>query len=373
MNLAIQVLLILLVSLSFEYKSLAQNIFNPRYLAGIHSESGPIMKHTINFRPNTDRWVQSLSFFIEKKTTQTWSSDNSSLRWNLHWMHFGNPEVLGQAISLYPSVIIPLYRQGNGVLRAHIGSGFSAITRKYHPVNNPENNAIGSTINNITQIGLGWNWQTRAGWNLEGGLNFTHYSNGSFQNPNLGINAFCAGISIARPIGKTKSHVYKDTLHLPQTLARRYFSLRKGLAVQSNVPGGPQHLAFSLASSYMVKTGRRNATGAGLHLGYNNGEYRWQLRRLPESTQSLHLSSSDVAIHAVNEWYVANISLVTMAGFYVYDPFFKIAPVFIKLGFHYYPFKTPGSLKDMFFFGSIKSHFFIADYMEFGLGYRFRT
>ena len=61
---------------------------------------------------------------------------------------------------------------------------------------------------------------------------------------------------------------------------------------------------------------------------------------------------------------INRISLEAQLGYYVYQPFKKDIPIYDRVGMKYY-------VTDNIFAGfTIKTHLFLAEALEFGIGYR---
>jgi hypothetical protein len=337
---------------------------------GLSADIGRIIPHTQRFIPVVN--YPTLLFEI-KYAKQHFSIQNDQkienfriVEWVAQYAIFGDRQILGSALSLFPAANIRIYKSPYFNTYFRIGSGLSIINRKFDPIHNPTNNVIGSHLNNITVLGFQFDIKKWRNWDMAAHINFTHFSNGSMQNPNLGINTATAGLTI---YNKRESSSKTD-VPKPREHSRKLNLLwRSGVALQDNVAGGPKHLAYTGNLLCMIKTSTNNSFGGGIHVGYNNGEYRWLLRRFPESDKNLHVQSTDFSINLANEWMFYNVGLFASVGYYLYDPFYKISPIYFKGGFNYYPFQQT-FLKGFCFIGNIKSHFFIADFIELGIGYK---
>lgn len=66
--------------------------------------------------------------------------------------------------------------------------GASFRWNKYDPFDNPDNVAIGSTVNIHFGANLYMKWRMSKRWDLDAGIEFNHFSNGASLFPNYGMN-----------------------------------------------------------------------------------------------------------------------------------------------------------------------------------------
>jgi hypothetical protein len=99
----------------------------------------------------------------------------------------GNPILIGNMHSINLFVGLPLY-SGNNPLRFRMGAGLGYIQKIFDLQNNHKSNAIGSHINSNIQFRFEKDFQLLPSHILKLGIGFSHFSNGSYQKPNLGIN-----------------------------------------------------------------------------------------------------------------------------------------------------------------------------------------
>lgn len=79
--------------------------------------------------------------------------------------------------------------------------GASFGWQKYDSYSNPHNEVIGSKVNAYINLGFMLNWQFHPQWNLTGGVDFTHYSNGNTHYPNGGVNPIGARVGVVHTFG----------------------------------------------------------------------------------------------------------------------------------------------------------------------------
>jgi len=124
----------------------------------------------------------------------------------LIFMDFGNPEMLGQGIALYPYMNVPLIRTDFFKLNLKPGAGASFLNKRYsntynipYPGANPfnySNSVIGSVMNVFLTLGGNLEVPIAGGFSFTADYAWNHVSNGSIIQPNSGINMMNAYIGL---------------------------------------------------------------------------------------------------------------------------------------------------------------------------------
>tara|TARA_B100001287_G_scaffold6636_1_gene5080 strand:- start:92 stop:1201 length:1110 start_codon:yes stop_codon:yes gene_type:complete len=94
---------------------------------------------------------------------------------------------LGFCFGLVPYINMNIHKNKITKWRFRIGFGLGYIQKPFDNIKNPKNMAIGTHINNITDLTLLYQ-SSYEGINLSFGLGLQHLSNGAFSRPNLGLN-----------------------------------------------------------------------------------------------------------------------------------------------------------------------------------------
>ncbi len=79
--------------------------------------------------------------------------------------------------------------------------GASFGWQKFNAETNSYNDVVGSKINAYINLGLMLNWRINRNWNVTGGVDLTHFSNGNTNYPNAGVNTVGARIGVVRTFG----------------------------------------------------------------------------------------------------------------------------------------------------------------------------
>jgi hypothetical protein len=160
---------------------------------------GKIWKHTPKFEPTIDHASVAFEFAISKQLNgqKPWeySHHYPFLGFAFAYNNLGNDSILGRAYSLLPFIEIPIAGGKNLISGStgfsasfRVGSGLAWLTKHYDVVENPTNNVIASSVNDITQFTFTGQYKASDEFTFTIGGSFTHYSTGAVRVPNLGIN-----------------------------------------------------------------------------------------------------------------------------------------------------------------------------------------
>jgi len=160
------------------------------FLLAHHERVEHLVRHTYGFEI-----LYSKQSIGEKMWQQHYQYPQTGISYL--FLDFNYPEVLGNAHALMAFINIPLVRKDNFLFSMRMSSGLGYVTKKYERVENYKNDVIGSYINAAVQL----NFETRYKLSSHLFFNFnagiTHFSNGSYRTPNLGINNPSANIGVA--------------------------------------------------------------------------------------------------------------------------------------------------------------------------------
>lgn len=171
---------------------------------------GEILKHNKHLENLVQEPVKGFDVAVEWQTTgeHNWHQFFNFPRIGLGFsaLDLGNPEMLGQLAAVYPYFIFPVFDFQFVKLNLKTGAGLSFLNKRYSnshtdslgnilPLNS-SNAAIGSIINVYFAAGANVEIPVTGGLSLVGEYNWNHASNGSFFQPNSGINMYNKSLGI---------------------------------------------------------------------------------------------------------------------------------------------------------------------------------
>lgn len=340
---------------------------------------GKIIKHSKKFAFPIPLSTQLLEISLLKQTTgnQLWEQDQHYPGYgaSLIFGNLGDGQRLGYAFGFYPFVRLHFTSIGKkGGLAIRAGSGVAWLTKRYDPLTNQENTAIGSHINNVTNFQLESMFDISQAIQLQLGISLTHFSNGVSKQPNLGLNipaAFAGVFWSPNRIARGAYQKLEDT-RLPW---RRWGAEAFGsIAWTENYSyGGPRFPVYSTGLSLTYQSYRSNRFIGGVHYELKMSEYYFGLETYSFSNPSeAKKGASRIMLSLGNEFIFHRMSVVLQAGTYV-GGFSKGIPYpwYSKLSMRYYLPILPEKYPALFFDISLKAHHTNADYISWGGGVHF--
>ena len=290
------------------------------------------------------------------------------------YTNYGIDSVYGRLYSLYPNIMIPLITGKHLEWTLRIGDGIAYATKDYsriHPFDTL-NNAIGSKINDYGSFLMDLRYHINTHWDVQLGVNFSHYSDASYHQPNLGVNLFGEHIGIKYfPVSSSPKRIVRDLPHLKN---RWLFQYRLTMAYdESNAPLGPLYPAY-LATAYVSKRWiNKNKFFGGFDYSYHTLIYAYLRNNLgfvSPGTEAQH--SYKTAAFIGNEFLLGRVGVVLQAGYYLHEAYQSQGKIYEKIGGNLYLVqKEHGPIKEFFLCAFLKTHLSVAELAEFGFGMGF--
>ncbi len=276
--------------------------------------------------------------------------------------NLGNNEVYGHVHAAYFSMLFPLLTNKYPV-QLKLGMGPGYVTKKHDPENNHLNRAVGSHLNVYGQISLtGGIPIIEERLLLRIGMSFNHVSNGLVVAPNQGINT----LTIHSGLDLSSNHRHSGALSVGQDMKEKEkncFAIMFASGIKEvDKTAGKKIFTSSLIFDYGYRILPAVNAGIGINVFYND-TWAYDPYMSPDIDEPPVPIQS--AIHLVMELDKNPVAIILNPGFYIYKPTRNIPDFTGRLGVRY-SFRNNLSL--MF---AIKHHWFaLADYFEWGIGYR---
>ena len=367
---------------------------------------GKILKHTIHLKNLVNDPVQGGELAIEWKTMgeKPWHQyyNFPVFGIGLAGLDLGNPEMLGQLLAVYPYFNFKLINTKFIKLNLKAGAGASLLNKRYNNTPHSENTlngidgtpnmanaAIGSILNVYFAGGGNLEIPIFSGLSLVAAYNWNHASNGSFLQPNSGINMLNASFGMTY-FPKYKSYAApakKEIASLPQKFSLDF--ILSGGARELYYKDDKMFPTGSLAIGVYRQTGNNIRIGLGID-GFYDGAYdgNTQFRRTYLNTNELK-NKFRIGVSLRPEFVFGKLSAGMHVGLYLYNPLKNLEPysdastgTLSKPLIYSYDIEkedgwlyTRASLKYAFsehYFISLglKTHLQKAEFIEWGLGYR---
>lgn len=182
--------------------NLLQAQTSEQYSFKIQGIYGVIIPHDQHVKPLIQNPVFGTELSVEFQTMgeKRWHQFNAFpvIGIGTVWLNLGNPQKLGNAFALYPYINFPVLRSRHLNLNLKAGAGASYLTKTYKNTNtnsfgetipfNSTNAAIGSALNVYFSGGGNLEIPIRNGFSFTAECTWNHMSNGSAVVPNSGLN-----------------------------------------------------------------------------------------------------------------------------------------------------------------------------------------
>ncbi len=281
-------------------------------------------------------------------------------------MPLGNPEQLGTAIGLYPYINFPLGKKTRR-FKTHflVGWGLGWLTKKFDPVTNHKNIAIGSHLNTIFSLRLNTQVYLRDAQRLDAGIGIIHFSNGGAKVPNLGINLPMVSLGYSF---RVREHV--PPKHTSASRSDSLFNERRWRVSALLVTGfngieparDARYGVLNVLTSVMRQTARKHRFGGGIDVMWSQAvRYRLRLNDTPVST----FGAIQLGAKFSYELVLGRLAWSMEMGVYLYTPYTASGLIYNRIGTRY----LLG--KHLLLATNIKTHLSRAEYWEVGAGWRF--
>lgn len=280
-----------------------------------------------------------------------------SVSFLLSFMDFGNREVLGYGVGTQIRTYLPYFKKNRWSIGSVLGAGLGYSSKKFSQQENVKNNAIGSHLNALVTFGFQAEKQfSKSSLGLE--VNMTHFSNGAFKLPNLGLNLPFLGLQYTYYLQDIKYN--DDQLVEFESLDKGFdFFTQLILSTKQIYPtGGSNYGVISLTSFTQYTGGGNSKVEAGVDLIYNQSI----IREIPgEYGREKNFQAGIYLAYLLD---VNNVDLLVGMGRYIYNPLAPIGNWYHKLGARIHlTEKLSANVV-------IKAHWAKADYFEYGIVYQ---
>lgn len=257
----------------------------------------------------------------------------------------------------------------NRHLKLLLSQGITYATNPYNKEFNSKNKAFGTELLSNTNIGLSFKQEKLIGnIGFEGGILFTHSSNGRIKTPNSGINTYLLNLGLCYNFD-TKNTIDTDSLRLKKNCVEAVhidLFFKTGIN-ESPIINSGQHPFYHFGIYADKRLNRKSGLqlGSELFLTTSIKDYiKYKSVAFPELNIDSNTDYKRVGIFVGHELFVNKISISTQIGYYIYRPFKEDISMYDRVGLKYYISKKVAVGFD------VKTHLFFAEALEFGIDYR---
>lgn len=340
---------------------------------------GVIWRHTPKLTTQTGELIggQELGFRFQTLGRRNWQAWQRYPSLGVSVTHFELGEGSHHhAYGLIPWLNVPIVRAGWFRANFRIGTGLAWVTEPYNWWDNPDQNAIGSHWNDITQFRLGGEARINAQTKLLLGGSFTHFSNGGSSLPNYGINVLSGWVGATWSPRAVHKNDFKPATQSRKLNSKRFGGLLQGgfSAVQIATFDGPKYPIWSGTGGVFYRFNKLHCGSVGLDYEFNKAIFAWGLHsaRFPDEATARQ-SATRLAWYVGEEFLFGDVGIQLQVGRYLGRTFNTFVPknLYSKLAMRYYlPEKIKTPVRP--FVGiTLKAHAFTAEYIAWNVGVAF--
>lgn len=276
------------------------------------------------------------------------------------YMNYGTPNIIGSVYAIIPYTEFPIFKVGTWRFNLKIGTGLGYITQPYDVGTNVTNSTIGSHLNvDLNAHGvINIPFNKKSELLLAGGV--THFSNGNFKMPNLGVNTPELKIGYVYYLGqKTIENPLPDNM---DTTRNTYnVSLAFGSKYTDYI--FPNRVTVGVARfKYLRSLSAKSKFGGGLDLFYDEGNF-YAENRTGTALKGKPIDALEVGVNIGHELQLGHLAAIADVGTYLYQKNKVKGPIYQRVGLRY------NFTKKVAAYTAIKLHFARADYIEWGITY----
>ena len=277
------------------------------------------------------------------------------------FINWGNRDQLGYGFGLFPHIHFPVVKNQRWSAGFKMGAGPGIVTKSWNPADNHKNTVFSSPAVITIQAAFPVTIHLSDALKAQAGISITHMSNGATKLPNSGGNFLAGELGLSysfwsepEPVKSDEARVKFDKPNLSVPIHLSGF-FKEGLyELTGQKPVG------ILSVEFAKRLSRKSTVQAGMDLMYN-GTLETVYTEYGAS-QTPHFQRLQYGVTAGYHLTFDSWEIYLKQGFYLHSRFYPDGRLYHRFGVR--TFITP----EWFFAAGLKSHFFVADFFEFGFG-----
>ena len=358
---------LLLFSLLFVPSKAQQTSFKDRLYFEADANYGFVMPHLKEISYFIVDHVKGYQFNIGLITNgeKKWQTYYNYPRLGIGFYHsgLGNNDVYGQVNALYgyfDRYFWGINRKFN--LGNRLAFGLSYITKKYDLQDNYFDIAIGSHVNVYINYSLEGTVKITLQMQFKLGLGMMHVSNGRFKEPNKGLNLITSFVGLQYSLSEPSKTILSEPKENDEPGKNQIIAMASIGEKQISRKYDYSYWPKALSAEYAHKISRTSWVGAALTT-YYDPSLKMELEMEGDTVKTS--DNIRIALNLSYELKMGRFSCVFQPGVYLKNAYTKPGSISNRIGLRY-------QVNHRWLAGvTIKAHWFaIADYVEFGVGYR---
>ncbi len=204
-------------------------------------------------------------------------------------------DLIGNPVGVFGFFEYPVTRGKRLDLDFELDVGLAGNFKPFNNKRNPENILIGSWLNKYVSLGFRANYAINRNYSVGIGTSLKHFSNGSSQKPNLGINLTPVEVSVIYN-GKGASRE-RNKKGIPPYQRKTLLDIYSAWGTKQFEIGGKKYTKGSLGIAYLYQNRYKTRWGLAAELFYSSSG-----SGLVSSTGSNFSKSMSIAIAPTFDW-----------------------------------------------------------------------
>lgn len=364
-NLILLYTLFLFFSINLIHAEIADST-NGRFAISVRGDFGFLIAHRPVLVPLQEQHITGFELSIARLSygKEEWEKDFLFPEKGLTIAYFnlGSPKRLGYGIAIYPYLDFPFSNKKDNKFVFRYGIGLGWVEKVFNAESNYKNAALGSHLNGVIHFDLHYEKDLAASSRLEISAGITHYSNGAYELPNLGINVATINLAYTKFFGD-KIVLHKNILSTNENRKSEWNIYAGAGSKKIYPPSGKKYTAGVISLLKIIPIKRNNNWGIGTDLFYDNS----LTARLQQRGETLKGNTDNLrwGIYGAYEIHVGKTALVFNMGYYLFSRWKEDGNIYHRIGVRQY-------FNHVFICMNLKTHYARADFVEFGFGYVFK-
>lgn len=309
--------------------------------------------------PREHAYAAEISYMIQPRSEKLWHQAYRDPVYGLtgYFGNVGNSEILGKYFGLYVFTNFPFVKRARYTLSGKVACGLGYGTKHYNSQTNILNVAIGTPINAMIVLALE-NRFIFGNHSINASIDMTHFSNGAYKVPNLGLNLPHLSLGYGHRV--YESNFKSDTI-LEHSKSWQFGAIGMASVKEVFPTEGKKYPVFGL--SLIGRRYFRPKTGMEVSFDIISKQAVKAYHSDVEKTQAEIIQLGVFAGYLLP---LDKFHMIIGMGYYVRDKYQPEDMFYHRTGMRYV-FKNGLNINLV-----LKSHWARADYVEYGIGYTFK-
>lgn len=275
---------------------------------------------------------------------------------------------LGWGLGIMPHLTFRIFKYKRLEMFSRVAMGFGYLSNHFDSYSNPDNNIVGSHINNNTGFRFGFDFEASKKLSLRPSFSFTHYSNAASQQPNLGINVLSFHLGVLYKHNPLAPADYKSQHDPIKKHEGPTFCISTGYGINeiARTYRGPKFPVIISTIEGGLFLSRNNRLKLGFTHEYHPSKTAFWLNNGVLSTQEANWTAQRFLFFIGDEVLMGHLGLTAELGYYFYNA--PLSFPYTRIGVRIYPLDPLKHRIAPYIGIRLKSHNIVAEFFDITIG-----